>query len=357
MSSQASSAGHDEAKVRQKLIETGTVDAMVAIRTNFFYTRTVPCELWFLNKAKSAQHKDKVLMLDARNVYRKVTRKIYDFSPEQLQNLLSIVWLYRGENDRFRALVADHLNQSRSEANDCTAPLKAFVDSTVGLQKLTTSFVDALPKDGAHAGPRKELDAALKVFKDDVKVFEAAAKRLVSCDSKATAQALVKATTAAAPLAEQSKDLAKQADHVFKLLTRLVDVCEKELYAKDHDDWNNRDIGKARRACEEARHMLVEQLRLVRYFHRHAAWLTERFPNAVLVDVLGLVKLVNRKEIEKNDWSLTPGRYVGIAPEEIDEDFDFDEAIRDIHLELEGLNEEAVEIAATIAKNFKELMG
>jgi len=69
MSSQASSAGRDEAKVRQKLVETGDVDIMVAIRSNFFYTRTVPCELWFLNRAKPKEHQDKVLMLDARNIY------------------------------------------------------------------------------------------------------------------------------------------------------------------------------------------------------------------------------------------------------------------------------------------------
>ena len=56
MSSQASSAGRDEAKVRQKLIETGDVDLMIAIRSNFFYTRTVPCELWFLNRAKPEEH-------------------------------------------------------------------------------------------------------------------------------------------------------------------------------------------------------------------------------------------------------------------------------------------------------------
>ncbi|KAF5425768.1 type I restriction enzyme M protein [Candidatus Methanomarinus sp.] len=85
MSSQASSAGGGEAKVRQKLVETGDVDVMVAIRSNFFYTRTVPCELWFLNRDKPEGHCDKVLMIDARNIYRKVTRKIYDFSPEQQQ--------------------------------------------------------------------------------------------------------------------------------------------------------------------------------------------------------------------------------------------------------------------------------
>ena len=96
MSSQASSAGGAEAQLRRKLVETGDVDVMIAIRSNFFYIRTVPCELWFLNRNKPARHRDKVLMIDARNVYRQVTRKIYDFSPEQEQNLLAIVWLYRG---------------------------------------------------------------------------------------------------------------------------------------------------------------------------------------------------------------------------------------------------------------------
>ena len=101
MSSQASSAGHGEKEVRKKIIQTGDVDVMISIRSNFFYTRTVPCELWFFDRAKPENRRDKVLMLDARNIFRKVTRKIYDFSPEQMQNLSVIVWLYRGQRDRF----------------------------------------------------------------------------------------------------------------------------------------------------------------------------------------------------------------------------------------------------------------
>jgi type I restriction-modification system DNA methylase subunit len=68
MSSQASSAGRDEAVVRQKLVETGAVDVMIDIRGNFFYTRTVPCQLWFFDrsKEKDATRRDNVLMLDAR---------------------------------------------------------------------------------------------------------------------------------------------------------------------------------------------------------------------------------------------------------------------------------------------------
>jgi len=116
-----------------------------------------------------------------------------------------------------------------------------------------------------------------------------------------------------------------------------------------------RDVTRTRKAGDEARQQAVEQLKQVRDFWRQAHWLTERFPEAELCDVEGLVKLVDRTEIEANDWSLTPGRYVGVAPEEEDEDFDFEEALRDIHVELEDLNAEAVTLAATIKKNFEEL--
>ena len=81
----------------------------------------------------------------------------------------------------------------------------------------------------------------------------------------------------------------------------------------------------------------------------------ERFPDAVLRDVEGLVKLVDRAELAANDWSLTPGRYVGVAPEEVDEEFDFEETLRGIHVELDDLNAEAVELAATIKRNFEDL--
>lgn len=359
MSSQASSAGRDEAKVRQKLTETGHVDILVAIRSNFFYTRTVPCELWFLNKAKPRQHQDKVLMLDARNVYRKVTRKIYDFSPEQLQNLLSIIWLYRGESDRFRALVASHLNRMKMEAVNVPELFKAFIQLIDALLKLTSPFLKTLLEDALHREPEQESDEALLAFQNDAKAFEDAAKELPSPKGSETAKALRAATEKSAPIAETTRDLAKQADHVYKLLSRLLDVCEKELDAREHDLWNTREITRVRKACDEARHILVEHLRQLRYLHRNAVWLVERFPDAVLVDVPGLVKLVDHKEIKKagNDWSLAPGRYVGIAPEEVDEDFDFEEALKDIHVELQDLNVEAVEIAASIAKNFKDMIG
>jgi type I restriction enzyme M protein len=356
MSSQASSAGRDEAKVRQKLVETGHVDVMVAIRPNFFYTRTVPCELWFLDKHKPAEHAGKVLMLDARGVYRKVTRKIYDFSPEQLQNLLSIVWLYRGQPERFRALVAQHLHNAKEEAAGVPVLEKGFIASVDAAVKLIAPNLAHLAPDAAVREAAKELDAALSVFRKDSQALDAALAALPAPKEDATAAALRKVVEQSTPAAERTRDLARQADHLFKLLGRVIEAGEKDCGGKENG-WNAREISRARKSCDEARHGLVEQLRLVRYFHRQAAWLIERFPEAKLADVPGLVKLVDRAEIERNEWSLTPGRYVGVAPEEVDEDFDFEEAMRDIQLELEGLNEEAAELAKTIAKNFQELVG
>ncbi|MBI5955085.1 MAG: N-6 DNA methylase [Chloroflexi bacterium] len=361
MSSQASSAGRDEAKVRQKLIESGAVEAMIAIRSNFFYTRTVPCELWFLNRDKPKQHKNKVLMLDARNVYRKVTRKIYDFSPEQLQNLLSIFWLYRGEDRRFLDLVAGYLSQTLTEAQACTgeAALPAYIAAVDELNKALQPFLKTIPADNDTVlAVVKEFTEAKATFERDVESFRKLTEKETAGWEKQTARKagdLVKATERLAQVAETSHDLVKNADLLYKLGSRVIDLCESDLNARESDKWQAREITKARKSAEESRQAAVEQLKRVRYIHKQAVWLTERFPEGKLRDVQGLVKLVDRKELEANDWSLTPGRYVGVAPEEVDEDFDFEEALRDIHVELTGLNEEAAELAAKIAKNFEEL--
>lgn len=364
MSSQASSAGRDEAKVRQKLVETGDVDCMVAIRPNFFYTRTVPCELWFLNKDKSAAHKDKVLMLDARNIYRKVTRKIYDFSPEQLQNLLSVVWLYRGENQRFLDLVSSHLGQMLEEARNTFEYeasdgsridlLCTLSDSIATFTATSKSFIESLDSDNEAFA---ELGKEHAAFSTGLKAFEKSAKQEATAFSKqANAAPALRATVERlATLAESSRGLVKAADLLYKLVARVIEECETMHSAKESDLWSGRDMAKLRKTIDSQRQQLVDQLKQIRYFHKQAAWLTERFPDGVYCDVDGLVKLVDRTAIEAADWSLTPGRYVGVAPEEEDDDFDFEEALRDIHIELEGLNDEAVDLAAKIKKNFEEL--
>jgi type I restriction enzyme M protein len=136
---------------------------------------------------------------------------------------------------------------------------------------------------------------------------------------------------------------------------RIIDICVRDLEARDSDLWANAEVSRARRALEPARTDAVEALRRTRYFVRQVAWLQERFPEAKFRDVEGLVKLADRAVIKTHEWSLTPGRYVGAAPEEQEEDFDFEEALRSIHIDLKGLNEEAAELATRITRNFEEL--
>ena len=366
MSSQASSAGHGEKEVRKKIVETSDVDVMISIRSNFFYTRTVPCELWHFDRAKPAERRDKVLMLDARNVYRKVTRKIYDFSPEQMQNLAAIVWLYRGQQQRFLGLVKDYLGHVCAEGAAVPGMLAPFENTLADLRKRFDVLASVAAKGDLDAAKKHaladgvtELRQAATLCEDDAKKLLASLAGFRQNYEKALPDkndAQHKARKAFDPIAEGIRGLIKQVDLLYKLAARVADL-GGELAADDAISavYDRRATSRLLKQLDEARKAAVEQLKHAAYFHRQVAWLQDRFPKAELVAVPGLVKLVDREEIEAADWSLTPSRYVGVAPPEEDEDFDFEQTLRDIHTELADLNKEAVELAAKIQTNFEEL--
>jgi type I restriction enzyme M protein len=373
MSSQASSAGHGEAEVRRKIVETGDVDVMISIRSNFFYTRSVPCELWHFDRGKPTDRRDKVLMLDARNIYRKVTRKIYDFSPEQLQNLSAVVWLYRGHKDRFLKLIHDYVGAVCREAQQIGPGLSGFeaafgtVDEVFANVRDETENAEVQP-DGAmeflaaadelaetytaYSKDRMELEASLAKFRK--KYAEAAL---------ATNAEQHAARKAFDPIAEAQRGMVKQVDLIHKLTARTADAASALLQKRDeeangdlgHFVFDRRRLARLVKEMDEKRKAAVEQLKQAAYFHRQVVWLQDRFPEAKLADVPGLCHVVTRAEIAAADWSLTPRRYVGVAPAEVDADFDFEQTLRDIHTELGELNQEAAELAVKIQENFEGL--
>jgi type I restriction enzyme M protein len=378
MSSQASSAGHGEKEVRRKLVETGDVDVMVAIRSNFFYTRTVPCELWHFDRSKPAERKDQVLMLDARNVYRKVTRKIYDFSPEQQANLSSIVWLYRGQQSRYLGLVGHYLSRLASEAAAVDATLTPLLDQLTQSQLPLETFSQAASvlKDAPleDQAALQSLQAALTEQTEAAQAFmtyraslikglQAFDKTMAASGTQATSDNAVqhKQRQTFDPLATAAKGLVKQIDLLYKLAARSTQQAQtlaatlQAAQPATAELLDRRTANKNIKQLGEARHTAVEQLKACTYTHRQIAWLQERFPKAEMQDVAGLCKVVSRADIETADWSLTPGRYVGVAPAEVDEDFDFEQTLRDIHVELADLNREAVELASKIQGNFEGL--
>jgi len=98
MANSAADARQSEMEIRKKLLQAQAVDVMISIGPNFFYTVTLPCTLWFLDKGKKqTPRKDKVLFIDARHIYNQIDRAHREFLPEQIEFLANIVRLYRGE--------------------------------------------------------------------------------------------------------------------------------------------------------------------------------------------------------------------------------------------------------------------
>lgn len=108
MASSATDSQGKDKDIRQKLVETGHVDAMISVGNNFFYTKSLQCSLWFFDKGKREEIKDKVLFIDARNYYTVVDRTLNEWSEWQLKNLNAIVWLYRGEIEKYVALLEEY---------------------------------------------------------------------------------------------------------------------------------------------------------------------------------------------------------------------------------------------------------
>lgn len=138
MASSATDSQGKDKDIREKLVKTGHVDAMISVGNNFFYTKSLPCSLWFFDKGKSEAIKDKVLFIDARNYYTVVDRTLNEWSEWQLKNLNAIVWLYRGETEKYEKL----LDEYRRYLLHLAAELKA--DEICRIITPTTAFADIL---------------------------------------------------------------------------------------------------------------------------------------------------------------------------------------------------------------------
>lgn len=108
MASSATDSSGKDKNIRESLIQTGHVDVMISVANNFFYTKSLPCTLWFFDKGKPEALQDKVLFIDARNYYTVVDRTLNEWSDWQLKNLNAIVWLYRGDVEKYKALISEY---------------------------------------------------------------------------------------------------------------------------------------------------------------------------------------------------------------------------------------------------------
>jgi type I restriction enzyme M protein len=345
MASSASDAGHTEKEIREKLVKTGAVDVMMAIGNNFFYTRSLPCTLWFFDRAKEQDSlkRDKVLMLDARKIYRKVTSKVNDFSPEQLQNLICIVNLYRGNTQKFENTVKSYLETSSDLA-------KETANATSRLQKQIKLIVENEKIKAINEKLFTEINA-LESFEEVLQL-----QNVLLSNSPTLATFNLSLFTA------HCKALRKPQDKLIKQLLDAIASAVKEFQLNKNKEWKELNLKEQLDQLRALQQQLSGNpdeeepglLHETEYFWKQAHWLSSRFPNGIYADVDGLCKVVTQREIEAKDWSLSPGRYVGVDTA-TDDDFDYEERLKEIHIELAGLNEEAITLAKTIAENFKEM--
>ncbi|GAB1431114.1 hypothetical protein MASR2M18_19480 [Ignavibacteria bacterium] len=510
MASSASDAGHSEKDIREKLVKTGAVDVMMAIGNNFFYTRSLPCTLWFFDRAKErlipgpspqgegskdivtvetqipkqllenarelrknqteaeellwqllrnrqvnnlkfrrqhplkvgfildfycaeaklgievdgayhnhyeqqeydeertkiigeydiriirftneqvlqnteqvlkdiaeiadhpspfgdgpgVRNKNTVLMLDARKIYRKVTSKVNDFSPEQLQNLICIVNLYRGNTNKFESTVKTYLQTSAEFA-------KETAEATTELQKQMQKVFDtlrtfSLKQDSQDLGIDKIMTEWNDLQNEAESIFELQKILIDTIDLLDNpANPIIEKITV------QTKGLRKPQDKLIKQLLDAISTATKEIkdvrannYSPQQlKDWKELNLKEQLDQLKALQQQLSGNpdeeepglLHETEYFYKQAHWLTSRFPEGIYTDVEGLCKVVTQKEIEEKDWSLSPGRYVGVDTS-TDEDFDYEERLNEIHIELEGLNEEAIKLAEQISQNYKQII-
>ena len=140
-SSATDSAGKDK-NIREKLVQTGNVDVMISVGNNFFYTKSLPCTLWFFDRGKKEKVKGKTLFIDARNYYTVVDRTLNEWTDWQIKNLSAIVWLYRGETEKYAALLNEYRDALKKYVNEAesTDPIKAAITEDF------TTTVDNLKK-------------------------------------------------------------------------------------------------------------------------------------------------------------------------------------------------------------------
>lgn len=293
MASSATDSQHADKEIRTKLVETGDIDVILSVGNNFFYTLSLPCTLWFFDKGKKDEIKDKVLFIDARNYFTVIDRNLNEWTSWQIKNLSCIVHLYRGETEKYKAIITDYCDYFKYMAQTFNTRSMAAI---LGLCKDEKDF------ENVHLLIQNEIEN----IKNEQKQHEIEFDKKIEAANKA-------GDTKATNQAKRDKKNVVQG-----LEGLIADVEEILTVAKD------------------------------------ALWLTEKYSEGNYADVAGLCKIATRAEIAEKNYSLTPGAYVGVA-EVQDDDENFEERMKEIHKELNTLQNESNDLMATINANLKEL--
>lgn len=386
MANSASDAGHSEYNIRKTLIRKNLISGMLTLPSNMFSTVTLPATLWFFDKSNYIKDFDKtkeeiqVLFVDARNVFHQVDRAHREFTNEQIQNLAAIQHLRKGDRKFFIELVHSHYKV----AFEKLPQLKAYLNSAafglgnqiIGFKRWanevvpTTQQKELLTKEQFFEKLNllevvdieflnEQLDKSIKDFIAYEKLFDVNKP----VESNAAQHQLWKTFEV---WLHDYQHLKKELERVYRDYEKLFRWADDNLKRKEDASWKTLSKPKEIRSTLDLLNEFSnvhknndyeEEESSTFYFLKMAEWLLQRFPQAKYEDVTGLCKLASIADIEEQDYSLNPGRYVGVVIEEdglTEEEYATD--LLERTRELNKLSSSAFSLEAMIEKNVRDLI-
>ncbi len=325
MANSASDARHSEANIRKTLIEKNLIYGMLSLPSNMFYTVTLPATLWFFDKEK---RDEKILFIDTRNVFTQIDRAHREFSEEQIQDISIISRLHRGNRKSFIELVHSYFENGFTQLKENRASLKEVSE------KVSNLLTEYKAKENPNFKPIIESSKTLlSKYAQYEKSFE------ISDIDKYNASQI---------------NLYIETKPFFENLHILLKAVDKQVRLIEKENKRNKDLKTLKTELEE----LHKEVKETEYFFTHINWLQKRFPTAKYEDVTGLCKLACLEEVKEQDYSLNPGRYVGVVIEEDGKtEEEFISEIVGLNDELINLNNDARKLETIITKNISQIAG
>lgn len=337
MANSASDARHSEADIRRTLIEKNLIYAMVTLPTNMFYTVTLPATLWFFDKAKTD---DRVLFIDARSIFTPIDKAHREFSAEQINNIGIISQLHKGYREKFVTLIdlyfatgIDRLQEGKTRVEPISAQLLEVLDDDAGKQAI---------------GELAKQWTGLNKLQSRYEQYRERHAKETAIEAKNRAQQ---------QLRESFNPFFGALHDGLKQLDKTVREHEKAQIEKARADGKRGSTDRKTRALRTSLKALHTEVKKAESFYQYIHWLQERFPKAEYEDVTGLCKLASPADVKEQDYSLNPGRYVGVVIEEDGKtEEEFIEDISALSEELVGLSLESSALETIINKNMRELV-
>ena len=338
MANSASDARHSEADIRRTLIEQNLIYGMLTLPSNMFYTVSLPATLWFFDKAKADK---RILFIDARNIFTQIDRAHREFSEEQIHNLAIISQLHKGRRDRFIRLIDRYF----------TDGMASLTENKTRVKPVATQLLEVL--DDAAGKP----------------AVAALVKQWTALDKLATRYQEYRTKLAAGNSIDAQNKIQHQLREAFapffgglheglKHLDKIVRHHEKQQTEQAQQDGKRGGTDRKTKALKTALEELHQEVKNAELFFQHIRWLHERFPKAAYEDVTGLCKLATPAEVKEQDYSLNPGRYVGVVIEEdgkTEEEFLAD--VLSVASEVSALNQTASRLEKVISANIQQIAG